>query len=539
MGHAIDGLVMDRMLNGGLSYLCSEEEEINALNVFPVSDGDTGTNMALTLRNGLASATQSKDLSVYLDGLSRGMLLGARGNSGVILSQIFKGFQSSFSGKSEGSVCDFADALRDAYKQAYSSVIEPVEGTILTVTREGIEQTREIWGEDDDLEAFLEIYLDQMEKSLENTPNLLSVLKEAGVVDSGAKGFISIVKGMLQALRGEIMPVALERREKREAIDYDAFTENDVLAEGYCTEFVLQRLNSDSYDHCFSLASFSSELQELGSSIVISEEGTRVKVHVHTAKPAPVIELAQRYGEFLSFKLENMQLQHNSISMKKHKTIATIAVTNGNGMRESFSSIGCDEILDGGFTMNPSAEEFLNAILRLNADRIVILPNNRNALFSAQQAVSLSGKDNIVIIPTISPAAGYLALTMDMPDSNDSDSRIQSIRRGMDSCITFSVAKASKDCVVDGIPCTTDDYIAFHDTSMAFVSDEPVKALLEAMERTGAVEDAETCLAFSGEDVDDDEKERLYEALSARYPMMDINILDGGQRIHPWIIGVF
>ncbi|MBO7376683.1 MAG: DAK2 domain-containing protein, partial [Clostridia bacterium] len=311
----INGVHLDLMLRNGLCELGREEEKVNRMNVFPVPDGDTGTNMYMTLRHGLESARPVEDAGKYLRALSEGMLLGARGNSGVILSQFFKGLYLELSRCPLLGPGELRAGLIRGYRTAYDAVLNPVEGTMLSAAREGIEHIRTQITRNTSVDSILSMYIAEMKKTLAFTPEMLPVLKEAGVVDSGAYGFILIFEGMLKYLRGEVLtPEKREdaREEKTPGPDLSLFNENSVFTDGYCLEFILQLMSAGDYDRNFRQESFVSELKKRGKSIVCVQDGKRVKVHIHTKKPAGIIHLAQKYGEFLTFKLENMQIQHNA-----------------------------------------------------------------------------------------------------------------------------------------------------------------------------------------------------------------------------------
>ena len=387
----VNGQLFEKMLRNGLANLRQHRDEINALNVFPVADGDTGTNMCLTLEKGLRFAQSSQELYPYLKMLSEGMLFGARGNSGVILSQLFNGFYQELSRCSAANVGDLRNAFIRAYRVAYRAVVCPVEGTILTVAREGIERARNQIDRSTSVETLLSIYLAEMKKSLAETPELLPVLKESNVIDSGGAGYICIIEGMLKQLYGEeiaddAQPVSVRETatEPDGSVSMELFNENTSFEHGYCMEFLLQLMKGKQYTQRFRLDAFIEDLQLYGNSIVATQADRRVKVHIHTFKPAKVIAAAQEFGEFLTFKLENMHIQHaereQKLQEKKpHRTLSVLAVANGDGMIKTFEELGCDVVLDGGPTMNTSSEEFVKAFACIDADAIVVLPNNKNA----------------------------------------------------------------------------------------------------------------------------------------------------------------
>ena len=542
----IDGVLFDRMLKNGLANLRAAEQELNILNVFPVADGDTGTNMCLTLENGLRSARRGKELGPYLRSVSEGMLYGARGNSGVILSQLFAGLSQELSRASSIGVGDLKNGFYRAYKTAYASVIRPVEGTILTVAREGIEHIRLQIRRDTTVEQFFTMYVAEMRKSLSFTPELLPELKEAGVVDSGAMGYIAIIDGMLRCLYGELLndapPEDAPAPSVRE-VDFSLFNEDSKFLEGYCLEFILQRLNDRAYDSSFRLPGFIKELETMGSSLVVVENGKRVKCHIHTRAPAQVITIAQRYGEFLSFKLENMQIQtneHSTLVTEKrgHVPLCVISVVNGEGMRSIFAGIGCGELLEGGASMNTSAKEFVDAFQRADADAVVVLPNDKNILLAARQAVKLSRRDDITVLPSGSMAEGYFALAMDVPDSKDLAYRIRQMRLGMENVVTVSAAVAAKAGAWHGMQYRAGERIAFLNGEPAAAGGSWADVILEAMGRVDDMDARASCVVFRGRDVGPEEEEALSRRIGAAYPELELSFLDGGQVVYPWLLGI-
>ena len=418
----INGLQFENMVRNGLANLRSMEATVNNLNVFPVADGDTGTNLCLTLENGIQHAGSQGELGSYLRNLSHGMLLGARGNSGVILSQFFRGLYQELARCSTAGPGELRNGLIRGYRTAYAAMVKPVEGTILTVAREGIDRIRSRIDRNTTIESLLAMYIGEMKQSLARTPQLLPVLKEAGVVDSGAMGFIILAEGMLKCLEGEIIRVDAPAVEKPayEMANPEFFHENSVFEKGYCMEFILQLLRNSDYAQNFRVSRFVEELQGLGDSLAVVQEKRRVKVHIHTKKPANVMRIAQEYGEFVSFKLENMQLQHNehmsrlTAADKERKPLAVVCVVNGEGMAQLFRDLGCDCVLDGGSTMNTSAQEFMDAFSQVSAETIVVLPNHKNNILAAEQAVRLCGRDQVHILPSKSFAEGYFAMAMDV-----------------------------------------------------------------------------------------------------------------------------
>ena len=567
--HYLDGTDLKQMLGNGLRVLKSREKEINRLNVFPVADGDTGINMRLTLENGMKRAEDTEELGAYMNSLADGMLLSARGNSGVILSQLFKGIADSLKDQKRTDSAGLLIALKNAHKTAYEAVVRPVEGTILTVAREGVLRAERRLTADSTPEEVLRAVLEEMEEELLRTPELLPVLKEAGVVDSGAKGLICITDGMYRFLKGEIVPDSDGEEYlpvSAEGPDLSLFDENSAFTDGYCMEFILQRMNDVRYDQAFDAKRFIEELSALGDSVVAVPAGMRLKVHVHTKKPAPVILLAQKYGEFLTFKLENMQVQHNEHDLNEEnagaaedgtpvnligsvaedsrilnaekKPMAVIAVANGDGIRQMFTDLGCDIVIDGGTTMNTSTEEFLHAFGRVNADAIAVLANNKNVVRAAEQARELFRREDVHILPTTTLMEGYFALAMDVQDSDDVAYRLEQMQRGIESVDTLSVAASVRDYNYRGEKYPEGTFIGLLNDEILYGAEDEAECLVESLKRMKTIGERETLLIFRGKGVAEEEEERLYAALEEAFPELETEIVYGGQPVYRFLAGL-
>lgn len=545
----INGLLFEKLLYNGLANLQKAEQKLNAMNVFPVADGDTGTNMCLTLANGLRHAQSSETLSVYLRSLNEGLLLGARGNSGVILSQLFKGIYLHLNRCAAANCGDMRNAFIRGYKTAYQAVVDPVEGTILTVSREGIENIRPCIDRNTTMEALFSMYVAEMKKSLKNTPHLLPVLEASGVVDSGALGYITILEGMSKYLNGEILTPAVAAEPVNEQAAGEgsmlAFDENSTFGDGYCMEFILQLMATPGYSQNFDLQSFVKEMKPFGNSIAATRDQSRVKVHIHTKEPAWLIQLSQRYGEFLTFKLENMQLQHNEqlrrqkqVTPPRAKSFATVAVANSEGLAEQFRQLGCDVVLDGGPTMNTSSSEFVEAFDSLNAQTIVVLPNSKNVLGAARQAAELSKRGNIQVLPTASIAEGYFALSMDVGNTQDSEKRLSNMKKGMEGVTTLSVAKAKKSYSDGSVTCEPGSYIALVNDRVVFSAGSLEDAFVGGLHTLPELDDLETCVAFRGKNAPDDLEDTLTDRLDEEDLDLELSIADGGQPTYLLICGL-
>lgn len=547
----INGSDFEAMTRNALAYLRTKETELNNLNVFPVADGDTGTNMCLTLQHGVNNARSSSHLGAYLKTLNDCMLLGARGNSGVILSQLFKGFCLELARCSEAEVNDLKNALIRAYKTAYAAVVCPVEGTILTVAREGIEHIRSQTDRRTTVEALLSMYIAEMKKTLSYTPEMLSVLKESNVVDSGAAGYIAIFEGMLKYLYGELIQDNTSSKYQSKAADIEnqaevdaaIFNENSSFEDGYCMEFMLQLMSSPRYIANFVLDAYLEKLGLYGTSIVASMDGRRVKVHIHTFTPARIIAASQEYGEFITFKLENMQIQHNmhtrSINRQaKHTQMAIVSVANGQGAEQLLADLGCTHVINGGDKMNVSSEEFLDAYLQQNADCIVVLPNNKNSVMAAQQASQMLNGTRVEIIPSENIIEGYFALSMDITDSVDIEQRISQMKSGFLNVTSLLVSRAARDFGSDGVSCRVGDIICLSGDKLVAASDCFTETVIDGLRSVDGIDDKEACIILRGKDAAEEDEALLMTAINQAYPQIEVCFIDGGQPIYQWMIGL-
>ena len=547
----INGVQFENMLKNGLQNLSKYETEVNELNVFPVPDGDTGTNMCLTLGNGIKYAKTNAAIGLYAKTLSEGMLLGARGNSGVILSQFFKGVSIELARCAFAGPGELRNALIRGYRTAYDAVVKPVEGTMLTVAREGIEHIRGQITRNSSIEEILAMYIAEMKKTLSYTPEMLDVLKEAGVIDSGGQGFIYIFEGMLKYLYGDVYRIN-EKKITREQtapapekeIDFSLFNENSDFIDGYCMEFILQLLNDKNYSGHFKLNTFIEEIGVYGNSLVAVQDGSRVKVHIHTLKPAKVIALSQEYGEFLTFKMDNMQLQHNEVLKKKiepkklpHKQLAMVSVVNGEGLKTLFEQLGTDVVINCGDTMNASAQEFIEAFELIDADNIVVMPNNKNVILAAGQALEISGKKNVTILPTKSVAEGYFAIAMDVPDDKP-EYRISSMKSGLQDVATLVETTATRDYTYHELTCRAGEDIVLLGGELVCVSTDWCSGIIDGMKLVPGIDDKETCVVFCGEGVTEEQTDRLRDRLEEEFPLLDVEFIDGGQKHYRLIIGL-
>lgn len=539
----INGIIYKNMLENGLAMLANDENRINSLNVFPVPDGDTGTNMRLTLESGIKNMIDDDNLGEAAHSLARGMLLGARGNSGVILSQLFKGQCVYFKDKKEASVVEFAESLVESYKTAYKAVIHPAEGTILTVAREGIEKIKTKINDDITIEEFLNLVIHQMEVALNNTPNLLSVLKEAGVIDSGGAGLVLIYKGMLKYLKNEIVTRIDQTVSKASNVNINTntFDENTEMLYGYCTEFILQLQNKKLNVNNFDINEFIKYLESMGNSIVAFKDGTIVKVHVHTFRPGDVLSEAQKYGEFLTLKIENMHLEHNEVVNEgKINEICAIAVAEGSGIEEVFKSFGCDIVINGGDSFNTSTEEFIMAVKANPARDYIIFPNNKNIIMSAKQAKEILNNDHIHIIETKSIAECYFGLQMTALDDKDLtiDDQIDNIMEGIEGVDTLLITRAIRKSQISGLTINGGDYIAILNGNIIKSSLNRDELIIDAINMVEDIDDKAIISIFRGKNVSEDETNNLVNRINEKYDSIETGVIDGNQSIYDFIIGI-
>ena len=538
----LDGILFARMINSGAANLKAHAKEINDLNVFPIPDGDTGDNMLMTMMGGVHHDTSSCDsLCEMADRVSSGMLLSARGNSGVILSQFFEGIKNGFTGLQTADTKEIGEAFRQGVKQAYSSVMTPTEGTILTVVREATEYACEQNTETP--EKFLNAFIDEAKRSLARTPELLPVLKKAGVVDSGAAGLIYIVDGMMRAVIGEDIADFSDVSEKTQELDLDAFNEDSVLEFGYCTELLVRLQNAKTDIANFDVKVITNYLQTVGDSIVTVRNGSIVKLHVHTMKPQKVLEFCQQYGEFLKVKIENMSLQHNNtlteeneiIPVKERKKYGVVAVACGEGLKNTFRERGADVIVDGGQSMNPSAEDFIAAFDEVNADVIFVFPNNGNIVLTAQQAAHLYDKSDVRVIESTTIGAGYASLAMLDTSSGDTDAIVEDLRMAMDGVITAEISHCVRDATIDGKEIHTGDYIGFVGKEMLSVNESRLVTVCESIDALNFSR-YDFCILICGKDATDEEAQRIEAYIKARYKNKELYIINGGQDVYDYIM---
>ncbi|MEA5018174.1 MAG: DAK2 domain-containing protein [Erysipelotrichaceae bacterium] len=522
------------MLENGTNNLANYRFDVDALNVFPVPDGDTGTNMHLTFSSGVKECHTviSDDVSAIAKVLSKGLLMGARGNSGVILSQIFRGFSIGVEGHKEVDNITLAKAFVKGAQVAYKAVMKPVEGTILTVIREASEHALAYVEKNPDcsIKTYIAILHDEANKSLQNTPELLPILKEVGVIDSGGYGLLMILHGFVAATNNEKIELS-DQTSNVEAVQSQF--ENDEF--GYCTEFILRL--SESGKHIFEEEKLKHNLARIGDSLVVVQDEDLVKVHVHTMMPGDALNMAQRYGDFVKLKIENMQEQHEHITemTKPHQKYGLISVAAGDGLISLFKDLRVDVLINGGQTMNPSTEDFVEAIKKLNADHIIILPNNSNIILAAQQVVNIFKELSITVLPTATIPQGLSACMMFNPEV-ELDENIAEMESAMQRVVTGQITYAIKDTKFDGIKIKKDDFIGIKDKDIVVTNSDRLTATKELIKQI-VFEDAEIATIIVGDNVDEHEAEAVRDFIIENYNI-EADLYQGQQPVYSFIFGI-
>lgn len=549
MANTIDAKLLSKMFLAGAKNLEAKKEWINDLNVFPVPDGDTGTNMTLTILSAAKEVSSMEDLDMVslCKAISSGSLRGARGNSGVILSQLFRGFTKSIREKDALNVSILADAFEKAVETAYKAVMKPKEGTILTVARGASERARELAEEGcEDLNYFFDEVIKYADEILERTPEMLPVLKQAGVVDSGGQGLMQVLKGAYDAFLGKEFDLSIPEvtHVKPVQTGMGAQAEADIKF-GYCTEFIIMLTRNFNIKQEID---FKEYLESIGDSIVVVADDDVVKVHVHTNDPGLAIQKALKYGALSNMKIDNMRLEHQEKLFKQqedtkaedagekmpHKEIGFIAVSAGEGINEIFRGLGVDYIIEGGQTMNPSTEDMLNAIDKVNADTVFILPNNKNIILAANQAKAMTEDKEILVIPTKTIPQGITAIINYVPDLAAGDNA-ETMNGEIGSVKTGQVTYAVRDTVIEDKEIRQGDYMGIGDSGILSV-DVDVDQAAFAMIQEMMDDSLELISIYYGAEVSEEAAKRLRERVAKAYPSCDVELQYGGQPIYYYIV---
>ena len=539
----INAEALKSMFISGANNIANNYKDIDALNVFPIPDGDTGTNMMMTIQSGVKNIINldTKHCGELASAFSRGLLLGARGNSGVILSQIFRGFAETIKENQELVLVDVAKAFLGGTARAYKAVLKPVEGTMLTVIKDASNEFDHFTKEHDDaeIEETFEAMIVKAKASLDNTPNLLHALKEAGVVDSGGAGVLKILEGFLSSLKGDFVEPIEESKQETKYVLFDKVEDGEDDDFGYCTEFVMRLLPEVEGKIPFNQEQLRTFLEEVGVSVVLVNDEDLVKVHVHTYKPGDVFNFAQQYGEFVTTKVENMDEQHEHLVKKperKKQAIVTVAV--GEGLTKLFTQLRADIVISGGQTMNPSIEDFVKAISKLNPESVIILPNNSNIVMSAKQAAEILNKKGIVtkIVPTTSIQQGISACMGFNPECDIEENLIEMFA-ATKRVICGQVTTAVRDSKLNGVTITSGDFLGIREKKIVASSRdilEVAKALVDSMMNY----DAGIVTIISGSDVDDETVAALEKYIYEAYPHVEVEIQEGGQPVYNLLLAV-
>lgn len=540
MRQMIDGAAFRRMVINAAAAVEINKQKINELNVFPVPDGDTGTNMSMTLNNAVADLKRAEDptLTKAADLTASALLRGARGNSGVILSLLFRGIAKSLKGKDEATGAAFAEAMQVGVDNAYKAVMKPAEGTILTVSRLAAAAAVEAAEVQDDVELVLEQAIKRGKVALDDTVNQNPVLMKAGVVDAGGVGWITVLSAMLSALRGEdiLAPEPGEETAAKEQANFSDFETEDIKF-AYCTEFIVSRDNELDPDD------LRSYLNGIGDSLVLVDDDEIIKVHVHTNHPGEVIEKALTYGGLITVKIENMRLQHtekvltetermNQIA-KPEKKYGLVTVCAGKGLNEVFKDLGADQIISGGQTMNPSTEDILAAINRTPAETVFVFPNNKNIIMAAEQTISLTEKEVVVIRSRTIPQGISAMLAFD-PDASV-EQNIQAMHDARHNVSTMQITYAARNSDFDGYAIHEGDYLALYGSAL-FGTSRNIEKLLRDLAKKVKSEEKEIITIFYGIDLDEKSGEKALRIFEEECPDAEISLINGGQPVYYYMI---
>ncbi|MCU9593130.1 DAK2 domain-containing protein [Caldibacillus thermolactis] len=551
----IDGNRFAEMIFHGANHLSRNAEYVDSLNVFPVPDGDTGTNMNLSIQSGAKEVRNNKQSHVGNVGkaLSKGLLMGARGNSGVILSQLFRGFAKSIEEKEVLYVDDFVQALNDGVDTAYKAVMKPVEGTILTVAKDVAKRAKEVGNQTKDLTVLLEEVVKEAKASLQRTPDLLPVLKEVGVVDSGGQGLVFVLEGFLASLKGvklddmETPEVSMEQLVKNEHHkSVQSFMDTEDIQFGYCTEFMVKFQEDKLKENPFSEEQFRNALSEIGDSLLVVADDEIVKVHVHTEQPGDALNYGQRFGELINLKIENMRMQHSTIvegekkveaptPVKNRSEYGIVTVAMGSGISELFKSIGAQIVIEGGQTMNPSTEDIVKAIQEVNAEKVFVLPNNKNIILAAEQARDLVEQE-VVVIPSRTVPQGLSALLAFNPSADlkqNKEAMVEALSHVKSGQVTYAI----RDTNFDGLTIKKGDYMGIKEGEIVVSNSnllETTKELIHQM----LDEESEILTIIKGEETTTEQVEQIVSFVEEHYEDVEVEIHDGQQPLYNFIFAV-
>ena len=545
----INGLVLAKMIDLGARNLAKNAEKINSLNVFPVPDGDTGTNMNLSMSSGAkeTAANTVENIGELGKSFSKGLLMGARGNSGVILSQLFRGMSQYIVDKKEIDSKEFAAAIQNGVSIAYKAIIKPVEGTILTVAREAAEAgVKKAESTTSVIEVMEAIYAEAQE-SLKRTPDLLPILKEVGVVDSGGQGLVCVYQGFVAALKGEeidgldAVETNIVDMQFEDDHDMDFMSPEDIVY-GFCTEFTV-RLDKDKKE--FDEDQFRKDMSEFGDSLLVISDSEYVKIHVHTETPGEVFNYGQQYGELIKIKSDNMREQHREVLRKQESKQATtskevkeqamISISMGSGLSKVLTSMGVDYVVEGGQTMNPSTEDIMKAIKEVNAKNIYIFTNNKNIQLAAKKAAELA-EENVYVVESKTAPQGLAAVMVFNPNVRPEEN-FANMQEVLGTVSTLEVTHAVRDTHIEGVEIKKDEFMGIRDGKIV-VSNLSLNTVLEELLEKSIDEDKEIVTIYLGEESTDEYTDFLEKLIEDKYPDVEVELVESGQPVYPYIIGL-
>ncbi|MCK1992518.1 DAK2 domain-containing protein [Peribacillus muralis] len=551
---SLNGKRFAEMIIQGANHLAANAQLVDALNVFPVPDGDTGTNMNLSMTSGAKEVQNNVQEHIGKVGtsLSRGLLMGARGNSGVILSQLFRGFAKAIEHKSEINSEEFAQAFEAGVQTAYKAVMKPVEGTILTVAKDAAKQAVSSAARHQDLIQVMEEIVTEANASLKRTPDLLPVLKEVGVVDSGGQGLVFVYEGFLAELKGEALPIRSEHGPSMDDMisaehhmNVQAHMNTEDIVFGYCTEFMVRLESEKLANKSFDEEKFRNDLSEYGDSLLVISDDEVVKVHIHSEQPGECLSYGQRYGSLIKMKIDNMREQHTAIVGETSTPLQTkpaikdkygvVSVAMGAGISELFKSIGAKSVIEGGQTMNPSTEDIVKAVEEANAEHVIILPNNKNIIMAANQAADVLG-DHVTVVPTKTVPQGMAALLAFNP-SLDAAENQKLMSEALSHVKTGQITYAVRDTNIDGLSIETGDFMGIAEGTIKVKDKDKTQAAKDLLSEM-IDDDAEILTILYGEDANTEEVENLVAFCKENFEDVEVEVHNGKQPLYSFIFSI-
>lgn len=548
---SINGIQFADMVQMGAHHLFQNADYVDALNVFPVPDGDTGTNMNLSMTSGAkeTAAHTHEHIGKTAQALSKGLLMGARGNSGVILSQLFRGFGKSIEQLDVLNAKQFADALNYGVETAYKAVMKPVEGTILTVAKDSARKAVEVSEDVDDIRELMEAIVDEAKKSLDRTPDLLPVLKEVGVVDSGGQGLVFVYEGFLASLKGEALPSKTVGSSMDDLVSAEhhmnvqGFMDTADIEFGFCTEFMVRfEEGKKSFDE----TAFRNDLSEYGDSLLVISDDEIAKIHIHSETPGEVLTYGQQYGDLIKIKIENMRQQHTEIVGEGYSTeaatkktevhpYAIVTVAMGTGVTELLKSLGASAVIEGGQTMNPSTEDIVKAVQAVGAERVLILPNNKNIVMAAEQAAEILGIE-AAVVPTKTIPQGMAAILAFNPQATVEENK-NNMTEAYAHVKTGQVTFAVRDTSIDGVEIKKDDFMALAEGKIV-LSKPSLKEVTTSLIKSLMDEESEIVTVIYGEGVSAEDANEFAAFIEAQYKDIEVEVYNGKQPLYPYILSV-